>query len=316
MSRPLALPIRLANSSTQCLRQQRAGYVPLRNTISSSRTPTTTTRQWTPPAKRSFTSTTPTRSMMRGQMKQPAQPSISRAQKEQQEAMIRSGQVPDDVGLLQDTFVLPRASGDRWSWRLRKRWAYVRLIDTYGMIAFKWLVKPRPKFELSTIAPKAAEMHKEMYTAFAAGNLETVQSKICTGLYGSLRGRVGQRAPNTYLRWSVKKQLSAPKLCSFKAAVLPGPKGESSEERNAQIQAVVKLHTLQSLQHVKKTAKRVNQRMVTNEELVGAEEEKESVEYVVLQKTLRRGKMNNWQVWGFTNETSLQQLLREDAKKQ
>lgn len=309
MSRPLALPIRLVNSSTQCLRQQRSGYVPLRNTT------TATTRQWTPPTKRSFASTTPTRSMMRGQMKQPAQPSISRAQKEQQEAMIRSGQVPDDVGLLQDTFILPRAAGDRWSWRLRKKWMWTRMLDAYGMVAFKWLVKPRPKFELATIAPKASEMHREMYGAFAAGNLESVHSKVCTGLYGSLRGRVQQRAPNTYLRWSVKKQLSSPRLCSFKAAVLPGPKGESAEERNAQIQAVVKLHTLQSLQHVKKVAKRVGQKLVTSEELIGAEEEKESVEYVVLQKTLRRGKMNNWQVWGFTNETSLNQLLREDAKK-
>ena len=150
MSRPLALPIRLVNSSTQCLRQQRSGYVPLRNTT------TATTRQWTPPTKRSFASTTPTRSMMRGQMKQPAQPSISRAQKEQQEAMIRSGQVPDDVGLLQDTFILPRAAGDRWSWRLRKKWMWTRMLDAYGMVAFKWLVKPRPKFELATIAPKAS----------------------------------------------------------------------------------------------------------------------------------------------------------------
>lgn len=315
MSRPLALPIRLANSSTQCLRQQRSGYAPLRNTISSSMT-TTTNRQWTtPPAKRSFTSSASNRSMMRGQMKQPAQPSINRAQKEQQEAMLRSGQVPDDVGLLQDTFVLPRASGDRWSWRLRKRWAYTRLLEAYSMFAFKWLVKPRPKFELSKIAPRAAELHKEMYSAFAAGNLEIVQSKVCSGLFGSLRARVAQRAPNTYLRWSVKRQLSSPKLCSYKAAVLPGPKGESSEERNAQIQAVVRLHTLQSLQHVKKVSQRVKNKLVTKEELVGAEEEKESVEYVVMQKTLRRGKMNNWQVWGFTNETSLQQLLKEDAKK-
>jgi protein MBA1 len=313
MSRPLALPIRLINSSTQCLRQQSSGYVPLRNitTISSS----TTTRQWTPPAKRSFASTTPARSMMRGQMKQPAQPSISRSQKEQQEAMIRSGQVPHDVGLLQSTFVLPRAPADRWSWRLRKRWAWVRMLDIYGMAAFKWLVKPRPNFELTTIAAKAAEMHKEMYGAFALGNIETVQTKVCTGLYGSLRGRVQQRAPNTYLRWSVKKQLSAPKLCSFKAAVLPGPKGESKEERNAQIQAVVKLHTLQSLQHVKKVAKRVNKQMLTMEEPVGAEEVKESIEYIVVQRTLRRGKMNDWQVWGFTNETTLNQILREDAKK-
>jgi len=315
MSRPLALPIRLVNSSTQCLRQQRAGYVPLRNSISSSTTTTPNNRQWTPPAKRSFASTTPNRSMMRGQMRQPAQPSISRAQKEQQEEMIRSGQVPDDVGLLQDTFVLPRASSDRWSWRLRKRWAYTRLVEAYSMGAFKWLVKPRPKFELRKIAPKAAEMHEEMYAAFAEGNLDRVKSQVCTGLFGSLRGRVQQRPMNTYLRWSVKRQLSAPKLCSYKAAVLPGPKGESAEERNAQIQAVVRLHTLQSLQHVKKVTKRVNQKLTTKEELVGAEEEKESVEYVVLQRTLRKGKMRDWQIWGFTNETSLQQLLREDAKK-
>jgi len=313
MSRPLALPLRLVNSSTQCLRQQRAGYIALHsNTISSS---TTTRRQWTPPAKRTFTSTTSNRSMMRGQMRQPAQPSISRAQKEQQEEMIRSGQVPDDVGLLNDTFILPRASSDRWSWRLRKRWAYTRFVEAYGMIAFKWLVKPRPKFELSKIAPKAAEMHEEMYKAFAEGNLDRVKSQVCSGLFGSLRGRVAQRAPNTYLRWEVKRQLSTPKLCSFKAAVLPGPKGESSEERNAQIQAVVKLHTLQSLQHIKRVTKRVNQKLVTKEEPVGAEEEKESVEYVVMQKTLRKGKMRNWQIWGFTDETSLQQLLREDAKK-
>jgi protein MBA1 len=304
MSRPLALPIRLVNSSTQCLRQQRSGFVPLRNTttINSS---STTTRQWTPPAKRSFASTAPARGMIRGQMKQPAQPSISRSQKEQQEAMIRSGQVPHDVGLLQSTFVLPRAPADRWSWRLRKRWAWVRMLDIYGMAAFKWLVKPRPNFELTTIAAKAAEMHKEMYGAFALGNIEAVQAKVCTGLYGSLRGRVQQRAPNTYLRWSVKKQ----------AAVLPGPKGESKEERNAQIQAVVKLHTLQSLQHVKKVAKRVNKQMLTMEEPVGAEEVKESIEYIVVQRTLRRGKMNDWQVWGFTNETSLNEILREDAKK-
>jgi protein MBA1 len=297
MSRPLALPIRLVNSSTQCLRQQRSGFVPLRNTttINSS---STTTRQWTPPAKRSFASTAPARGMIRGQMKQPAQPSISRSQKEQQEAMIRSGQVPHDVGLLQSTFVLPRAPADRWSWRLRKRWAWVRMLDIYGMAAFKWLVKPRPNFELTTIAAKAAEMHKEMYGAFALGNIEAVQAKVCTGLY-----------------WSVKKQLSAPKLCSFKAAVLPGPKGESKEERNAQIQAVVKLHTLQSLQHVKKVAKRVNKQMLTMEEPVGAEEVKESIEYIVVQRTLRRGKMNDWQVWGFTNETTLNQILREDAKK-
>lgn len=251
-------------------------------------------------------------------MKQPAQPSISRQQKEQQAAMLRKGEVPDDVGLLQDTFILPRKSEDRWSLKLRKKWFKTRFTDFYGMVAFKWmLVKPRPKLELGKIAPRAAKMHSEMYKAFAAGDLKTVQEKVCSGLFGSLRGRVNQRAPNTFLEWEVKRQLSSPKLCSYKAAVLPGPKGESSAERNAQIQAVVKLHTLQSLQHVKKTMKRESGKkaMVTKFENIGAEEEKESVEYVVLQKTVRKGKFGQWQIWGFTDETSLRQIEQDEEKQ-
>jgi protein MBA1 len=248
-------------------------------------------------------------------MKQPAQPSMSRTQKEQQAAMLRSGQVPDDIGLLPDTFVLPRSPTERWTWKLRKAWAWTRLIDLYGILAFKWyFVKPRPQMEVFQVAPKAAELHREMYTAFAAGNLEPVKDRVCTGLFGSLRGRLLQRAPNTFLRWSVKKQLSAPKLCSYKAAVLPYEKTQDSTERNAQIQAVVKLHTLQSLQHAKKVSKREGKTnskagvVVTMEENVGAVEEKESVEYVVIQRTLRKGKMTPWQIWGFADETTLAQL--------
>lgn len=168
---------------------------------------------------------------------------------------------------------------------------------------------------MSQLSSKAATMHNEIFTAFAAGNLQPVSHKISQGLLGSLNGRVAQRAPNTYLRWSIKKQLSAPKLVSFKAAVLPGFKGEGKEERNAQVQAVVKLHTVQSLQHVKKASKRVGKTVTTTEELVGPEEEKESVEHVVIQKTIRRGKVGEWQVWGFTNETTLRQLEREEASQ-
>jgi len=308
MSRPLALPIRLfsqsarQNTSTQCLRQ-RTGYTPL-----TKLTTTTTLRAF---------ATTPSRhGNVAPRIRQPAQPSVSRQQSEQQAAMLRAGNVPDDVGLLQDTFVLPRNPTERWAWKLRKAWLKARFIDIYGFLVFKWfLVKPRPDMELSKVAPLAAELHKEMYTAFARGNLDAVQNKVCTGLFGSLKGRVQQRAPNSFLRWSIKKQLSAPKLCSYKAAVLPGPKGMDSSERNAQIQCVVKLHTLQSLQHAKKTSKREgNQKtgkIVTIEENVGAEEEKESIEYVVIQRTLRKGKMRPWQVWGFTDATTLAQIDKQ-----
>lgn len=232
--------------------------------------------------------------------------------------MLRKGEVPDDVGLLQDTFVLPRNPSERWSLKLRKKWLRSRFTDLYGALAFKWmLVKPRPKLEISKIAPRAAELHNEMYKAFAAGDVNSLSDKVCTGLFGSLRGRLMNRAPNTFLRWEVKRQVAKPKLCSYKAAVLPGPKGESSAERNAQIQAVVKLHTIQSLQHVKKVQKREghHKRIVTALENIGAEEEKESIEYVVLQRTLRKGKVNPWQIWGFTEETSLAKIEQEEREK-
>lgn len=307
MSRPLSLPIRLFSqstrqipSTTQCLRQRTSGYQQLNNTT-----------------LRAFSSTPNRNGPVAPKVKQPAQPSMQRTHKEQQAAMLRAGQVPDDIGLLPDTFVLPRNPNERWNWKLRKAWLKTRFVDLYGSLAFKFfLVKPRPQLEMFAVAPKAAELHREMYTAFAQGNLESVEKRVCSGLFGSLRTRVTQRAPNTFLRWSVKKQLSAPKLCSFKAAALPYEKSQDSTERNAQIQAVVKLHTLQSLQHAKKISKREGKtnksagRVVTIEEDVGAEEEKESVEYVVVQRTLRKGKMGPWQIWGFADEMTLSQLKK------
>lgn len=63
---------------------------------------------------------------MKPTMKQPAQPSMSRTQKEQQNNMARMGQLPEDVGLLPDTFILPRKPSERYSWRLRKKWFKTR----------------------------------------------------------------------------------------------------------------------------------------------------------------------------------------------
>lgn len=156
-------------------------------------------------------------------------------------------------------------------------------------------------------------MHQKMYKAFAAGDMSAMQGQICSGLLGSLRGRIAQRAPNTYLEWSAKKQLSPPRLCSYKAVALPGTKDEGKNERNCQVQAVVRLHTLQALQHVKRVTKRVGNKIRTEEERVGREEEKESYEYMVLQRTIRRGKVNDWQIWGFTDETRLRDVEKENA---
>lgn len=189
-------------------------------------------------------------------------------------------------------------------------------MQIHSFLIFKfYLVKPRPNLDLFRLPSTAAALHSEMYTAFAGGDLSPVAHKVCEGLLQSLKMRVSQRKPNSYLHWEVKKQLSRPKLCSFKAVALPGRKDEPKDERNTQVQAVVRLHTLQGLRHVQRVAKRVGKSLETHEEM-GPEESKESIEYIVLQQSLRKGRgSGQWQVWGFTNETSLAKVQKEAGEK-
>ena len=178
-----------------------------------------------------------------------------------------------------------------------------------------------------------------MYTAFAAGNVSALEGQVCPGLLGSLRARIAQRAPNTSLRWTVHKYLSRPRLVSYKAALMPGLKKSASEktEKNGFVQAVVRIHSLQSLQHVKRVNVRLagGKQVETREVLIDAqgrelpEEEqqqqdngkvprnaKESVEYFVIQKALRRSKEGPWMVWGSAEETTLDKIRAPGKKSQ
>ena len=100
------------------------------------------------------------------------------------------------------------------------------------------------------------------------------------------------------------------------------------------VQAVVRLHSLQSLQHVKRVAVRhPSKASVTKEVLVdsqgrelpdsaaeNAEEAarksaKELVEYLVIQKSLRKSKEGPWMIWGTAEETTSDKLAPVERKK-
>lgn len=55
-----------------------------------------------------------------------------RSQKEQQENMLRNGTLPHDIGMLPDTFVLPRQWSERRNWPMAKKWMKARAIDVYS----------------------------------------------------------------------------------------------------------------------------------------------------------------------------------------
>lgn len=198
-----------------------------------------------------------------------------------------------------------------------------------------WSVRPRPKLHYTTAAATGKKMHKEMYEAFAAGKLKSVEGEICTGLLSSLRGRIAQRAPNTHLRWTLHKYLSEPRVVSYRAGLMPNFDGSANKDKTAQnglLQATIRIHSLQSLQHVRTRTVRERGKLVPKEmlvdsagreisgEQVDAEAQarrnaKETVEYFVIQRQLKRSKEGPWMVWGTAEETAVESVEKKVRRR-
>lgn len=188
--------------------------------------------------------------------------------------------------------------------------------------------KPKPRLHKNRIPGVAKDLHRTMYEHFAAGNLRPMEKQICAGFLGSLRSRLSKRPQNTYIRWTLHRYITAPKLVSHKVAMLPNAKGGLSSD--GILQAVVRIHSLQSLRHIKRvsTKEKGGRGETTKEVLVDAQgrelpaeqdsqeaalkDAKELVEYMVVQKSVRKGKEEEWMLWGTAEETTLQKLALED----
>ncbi|KAK5114660.1 hypothetical protein LTR62_002233 [Meristemomyces frigidus] len=268
-------------------------------------------------------------------------PSMTVQMKKMKNQALKSGQIPHDMGLLPDTFVMPRGTQlPSWftdfsnRWLLEKKRLRTRALEFFSAFVYRWfLVKPRPRLQLGRIPGIAQELHREMYTAFAQGGLAAMESKICEGLLGSLKRRVAQRESNTRLKWTVHKYLSPPRRMSYKAAAFPAQAGAGEQGTNGLVQAVVRIHSVQSLRHIKTVSTRLRDGRVESREVVvdssgrevgvlreveAREDEgvvpataKETVEYFVVQKSLRNGKEGQWMVWGTTEAMTVERARRE-----
>ena len=199
-----------------------------------------------------------------------------------------------------------------------------------------WWVTPRPRKELELrkmldIPSIAKDLHREMYTAFAAGHLEAVEKTICSGMLYSLRSRIAARAPGTSMRWTLHKHVSKPKLMSYKVARIPTPKNAEKMGMNAYLQAVVRIRSIQSIKHVRLDKVRDGTAFVTKEVVVDAqgrevrqdwasEDEippnaKESTEFLVVQRMVVFGKPGPWKVWGTTEEMTVERMKTDAMKK-
>ena len=100
---------------------------------------------------------------------------------------------------------------------------------------------------------------------------------------------------------------------------------------NGLVQAVVRIHSLQSLLHVKRVQTRGKDGKMSTKEIAMGDDgvefsiarfteqndlsnAKETVEYFVIQKSLRKSKESGWMVWGTAEETTLDKLDRQEEK--
>ena len=140
-----------------------------------------------------------------------------------------------------------------------------------------------------------------MYTSFAEGDVVGLR-KLCTdGLYDSFRARIGSRPKGEKILWELVNYNKRSKLVSFRAARLP-------IEGAGVMQAVVRIASRQKLTRL------VKGKSGGMEVVPGSGKEKDVVEYVVLQKQYESWKEGEWQVWGTTKETTLEDVEEWERK--
>jgi len=167
--------------------------------------------------------------------------------------------------------------------------------------------------ERSKLVPNAKQLYEEMYTRFANGSIDAMRPRLCDTIYVSLASRIQARAPNTNLEWKLHRYVGTPWLCSYRVGAL-SDKPVPSDQNNTIQQAVVRIRSMQSL----KRSKRIRGKGgAPTTELVeeGSGEEKLVIEYLVIQKMLRKGKPGPWMIWGTTEETTMEKLEAVQKKK-
>lgn len=182
--------------------------------------------------------------------------------------------------------------------------------------------------EKNKIPGIAKDLYEQMYNHFAAGTISQIEDKLAPGLAGSLRNRLSGRAPNTALLWTLHKYLGNPELMSFKFTVFPDG---SDKEKMGIAQAVVKIKSKQSLQHVERkrtkdpsTGKEIVKEVVVDErgnavpeeELENNREKSAKIltEYLVVQRHMKKSKFERWHIWGTTEETSVAKMEKQEQE--
>ena len=145
--------------------------------------------------------------------------------------------------------------------------------------------------ERKKVSPTAIALHKQMYSAFADGDVQKLR-EICTdGVFDSFRARIGGRKRGERIVWELVKYNKSPRVVSDRMAIIPGTNGSALR------QAVVRISSQQKLT-----------RLLGGKQVEGSGEARDVLEYVVIQSKADKWKPEEWRVWGTTKETTLKDV--------
>lgn len=184
----------------------------------------------------------------------------------------------------------------------RFRWNQVRarLRNYVSLLQVKWS-SPRGgkrwyhravKLQKKSVRPTAVALHKQMYTAFAEGDVPKLREICCDGIYDSFVARIGARKKGQKVVWELVRYNGSPKVVGDRMAQIPGTDGAALR------QAVVRIRSRQKLE-----------RHVSGKGVEGGGE-KDVVEYFVVQNKMEKWQTGEWKVWGTTKETTLKDVER------
>lgn len=161
-------------------------------------------------------------------------------------------------------------------------------------MVYKLSNKPRLKLQLNQTAAAALGLHRQMYTAFAEGDVRLLDKICADGLRESFRTRILARPKGERWQWELVKYNKRPKVVSNRAASL-GIDGMGLRQH------VIRICSRQRLTRYKPNGTVAP----------GSGKEKDTTEYLVIQKRLDKSVEQDWMVWGTTEETTLEKLELE-----
>ncbi|OAX82246.1 hypothetical protein ACJ72_03409 [Emergomyces africanus] len=280
------------------------------------------------PSRRPFSHTTQRDASMknaqilRPQSQAPASLS-SKNQLKQALKSIRPEDIPDDMGLLPGTFIRPlwRNMPSIFKYpkeRLWMEWVSLRakFQDFVGVLAYCKYLNRKNKLPLQLQARKRAalNLYETMYTAYAAADTATLQTICCSSLRDQFFKRISKRPSHSKkLVWTLHKFIKFPFSTTLTGARVIADRAAQVGHGIGIRQVVVRIQSRQSLVRPSPPPESAPNNNKQSEASPVEAKEQDSTEYIVLQKMLVGGKEGDWKVWGFANETKMEDMETNPA---